>query len=1068
MPSNSSDVSALVNPQSALSSQFIHAGAGAGKTTKLIQTFLQFAKEFKLKNSRYPRVVLTTFTRKATQEVKERLLVSALSDSDDETNSATDSKNNYEIFEYINKKSQVHISTIHGLLSIYLSQNAERMKFPQDIKIIDAAQYERILRKQINALIKKNTEYLALIEQYSFLQLVELARDALNFKAQNKNFNFVQQEELSQISQQEQQAILAKIEKIFSLISSGANNAEKPLSDTWINYFDFLKNISQALKQHDENSFFELLEYTPAKPRWSNSTPPFDPVAHALIEELKNKDLVELFDSQEYIQKHQSLNQLFFQLINELFDSLNLYKRNTGELTIADLENLSLQLLELHPDTGVDFSNSWDYFMIDEYQDTSPLQVRILDQIIRDKPCFIVGDPQQSIYLFRGARSEVFTEKLNVMRSKNAKIHFLDINYRSEPSLMNFINQYFLYFSPQFKPMQPKPQIKKLSSEICDKKTLTTLNQDAFYIKGKNQVDAVLNHILFLLNCGVNPQDICVLSKSNSKLMDIAVKANKVSIPVQLQAATGFEEKREVIDLIAFNKFLNNPHDDENLVTLVRSPWFYMTDTDILTLSHSPLGRSHSLWTALLNLSLNLGSVENSTQQHRDCLIKYLELFDTAGAMHATKQFITESSFVSFSQFYDKTGKREANIFKFLISLAQAEKSLGFSLGLFLEEQFQSLQADLSSGSAEAQPVVQPDCVSLMTVHAAKGLQFKHVIIIGFSDLPTLSKIAKISFDDVTEKFSLAVLDENTSKHQASGWAFSVKEKFNQRELLENERVLYVAMTRAIESVSLIAEIGESEPNPKSWYKRSNWPVEFGDIVHVDPAAYRATSLNYADLELPQAVDIQVSHKARNKFSLQRTEEQSAEVTGDSVTDLIAGGSNKNSQEINYESTLANLKLAQKGSDLHRIFESLKYRNPEELVKNLNQADQQSVKFLLLQKDLDLKSLLKHGHNEWGFALKTKSKKTKLIKGQIDLWCELENEIHVLDYKTGSSRYSDKAFEQLAFYTMALSAMQMIASNKKIIHSVVYPVEGLIKQKSFIDFNNFQSTLSIEMKELFL
>ncbi|MEK6628885.1 MAG: UvrD-helicase domain-containing protein [Bdellovibrionota bacterium] len=1011
--------------QSAFRSQFICAGAGAGKTTKLIKTFLEFVKEFKLKNKRYPRVVMTTFTRKATQEVKERLLVTALN------------ANEKEIFEYINKKSFVHISTIHGLLSIFLTQYAEKMKFPQEIKIIDDLQHDKLLKKIINDLLKKSPEYMELLEQYSFLQLVALSGEALNFASQGKKFNFVQKKELEQIAKQRKSEIIEAIDKVFSLVKNAPAN--------WNEYFTFLKNAADFLRNNNEEGFFRVLENTPSKPRWSNAKPPFEPLAHDIIEDIKNNKLTDLFDTENFISKHQTLNSLFFKLINELSENMILHKRNTGELTIADLENLSLNLLEQYPETAIDFSDSWDYFMVDEYQDTSPLQVRILNQIIGDKPCFIVGDPQQSIYLFRGARSEVFEEKLKEMQTKKAEILFLETNYRSEPGLMRFINEYFSHFSQQFKAMLIKTQTEENNS-------LHKLQQDAFFIKSTSQVEATLSHIESLMKQGINPQDICVLSRSNKKLMDIAIKANNRAIPVQLQSAAGFEEKREILDLIAFLKFLNNPHDDENLVMLLRSPWFFLDDEIILQLAQSPLARNNSLWSALRNsdVALNVALKES--------LIKFLLLNDTVGCLQATKSFISEKQFVLFSEFYDKTGKREANIFKFLISLAQAEKGLGFSLGLFLDEQFQSLQTDLGSSNSEAQPVIQPNCVSLMTVHAAKGLQFKHVIVIGFADSPTLSNTKKISFDDVTQKFSLSVLNDETSKHQASGWATDIKTKFNQRELLENERVLYVAMTWAIESLSLVVEIDKRMPTEKSWYKKSNWPLEVGEIAG---DGYRAVSLSYTEASIPKIIDQNKKIKARSKFS--ETNQVSTDMK--SVTELISED-NKKTNTVNLENILINLKKAQKGSDLHRIFESLKYLGPNVLLKNLSEADQKNVSYLLEQKDLDLLNILQHGQSEWGFGLKTNAG-GKLIQGQIDLWAELESEIHVLDYKTGSSFYSEKAFEQLAFYTAALYTMKMISKNKKIIHSVVYPGEVLIKKLVFENYADFQKQLNPKIKELF-
>ena len=90
-------------------------------------------------------------------------------------------------------------------------------------------------------------------------------------------------------------------------------------------------------------------------------------------------------------------------------------------LTISDLENYSLRLIQSFPDAAHEFSQTWDFFMIDEYQDTSPLQVEILNRIVGEKPCFIVGDPQQSIYLFRGARSEVFDAKESELKSSASR-----------------------------------------------------------------------------------------------------------------------------------------------------------------------------------------------------------------------------------------------------------------------------------------------------------------------------------------------------------------------------------------------------------------------------------------------------------------------------------------------------------------------------------------------------------------------------------------------------------------------------------------------------------------------
>jgi hypothetical protein len=133
-------------------------------------------------------------------------------------------------------------------------------------------------------------------------------------------------------------------------------------------------------------------------------------------------------------------------------------------------------------------------------------------------------------------------------------------------------------------------------------------------------------------------------------------------------------------------------------------------------------------------------------------------------------------------------------------------------------------------------------------------------------------------------------------------------------------------------------------------------------------------------------------------------------------------------------------------------------------MQNLSSEDQVLVKYLLTQKELDLNQILTKGYNEWGFGLKTKS---KFIQGQIDLWAELPNEIHISDYKTGSPAYSDKAFEQLAFYTMALFSMKMVSVNKKIVHSVIYPVDKVVKIMTYENQADFNQKISPDILAIF-
>lgn len=1016
MQSRSSDV---VAP--ALQSQFIRAGAGAGKTRRLIHSFLDFAEEFRRQNDRLPRIIMTTFTRKATQEVKERLLVEALK------------RGQKDLFEYINKKSFVHISTIHGVLSLLLSQQSDRMRFPQDIKIVDDVQFARILKKQMNEVFKRHPEYIDLLETYSFSELVDLSKYALELKAQNHKLAYVTTDELRAAATQKKKHMIQLIDEIFRIATP-----EK----SWIGYFEYLGRIKISLEEGNDAEFAELLEEKMRKPMWKAEKPSLDPVAHEILENLREEYFKSAFDSEEYIRQHEQLNSLFDRYLNDLFKAQYEHKRRTGQLTIGDLESLSLQLIEQQPEAVREFADAWDFFMIDEFQDTSPIQVKILNELIGRKPCFVVGDPQQSIYLFRGARSEVFEQKQTEMTKSGARVDLLDTNYRSEPTLMNHINHLVSQISSrsagqasaQFQPMKIKP-------EALAQKTTPF---DTYFVRTGETAVGVIEQIRHLLYLGAQPQEICVLSRNNKALHQVAHRASEFGIPVQQQSAAGFEETREILDLMSFNRFLNNPHDDENFITLARSPWFYISDEQLLELADARKLTRSSYWSALSRSKL----AQKARAQH------YLDLFDLTGILQTTQQFIRESNFLSYSRYYDSSGRREANVFKYIASLAEAEKKSGFSLGLFLEEQFMSLQSDLGSGQGEAQPVEQPDCVTLMTIHASKGLQFKHVIVVGFNDTIQTTKVIRLAFSPDEQKYSLAAFDSTEQKIVPSRWAESIRSQLNERELQESERVLYVALTRAIESLTLVADT-EKKANKHSWSEKITWP-SVGESLHPDFKTYsvehNSTELTY---EKPKVSDIQ----ARPLFKDLPENQQKTQ----SITDLLqtTGVAMAKPQQ---ELQLMNLKKAQYGTDLHRIFESMKYIEMDILRKDLTANDQAAIDYMLAQKDLRLAELLKHGHNEWGFGLKTR---TRFIQGQIDLWAELPDEIHVLDYKTGSSFFSEKAFEQLGLYTMALLKMNQIPAGKKIVHSVVYPIEKTLKQKTFLNAAEFQQKLSPTIQDIF-
>lgn len=997
-----------LDSNTSFSSRFIRAGAGAGKTSTLIKTFFEFVEFYKSQNGKLPKIIITTFTRKATQEVKERLLHHAMN------------KGRQDLFQYINKKSLVHISTIHGVLSLMLSKNHDLLGLSSDIKVCDSKALYKMYYRELKSIFKVHAEYFDLLEQYNFKDLVTLATK-YHENASEHPINYVGQDLLFKARAQKIEMALANFDEILQVKPQVEDHK------TWGPYFTFIENFAKAFRAGDFAQAFEIYDNKASKPRFAQDKPLFDTGIHDLISHYfsSDSDFIASLDSDDFIATHEAVNSLFDQMAREFHNRISLKKKQSGQISINDLETLSLKLITDFPEEVQSFSSQYDYFMVDEYQDTSPLQVKILNALIDTKSQFTVGDPQQSIYLFRGARSEVFLEKEALSQQKNHDLIQLVTNYRSDHKLMHNLNDITTAFSKQFLPMIPK--------EITDKEN----DIQTYYVKTEDEYTGLINHIARLNKKGVQFGDMCILFNKNNDIFDFAKFALKNNTPVQSLIAAGFDRKREIIDLVSFLKFLVNPYDNLNLHILLRSPWFSISDEEIFSLRQS----HKSFWQQL----------KQSKHVDAKILTQYLQCYQQNGVLSALENFILESGFLVNSYLLDPTGKREANIYKFISNLKENIRSEQFLLNDFLSSQFGSFQEDLSSNLNESVALFSGNRVSIMTIHGSKGLQFKHVLLAGVGSRPKQTNIMQFMIDADTHLYSIPVLNPEM-KLSWSSWGKQQKRILNEKEYLEFERLFYVAITRAEKSISFIVETAK-KPASGSWHTKLDWPVTG---LH-QGEKYTQESLEYGIEVNP--IELDTVQKIEVKPKLEFTASASAAESGTvSVTELISTPDVLDLKQavkvpapVN-EKMIDHLNKAQKGTDLHRLFESTKYLSREHVLDKATPDEKSALMWLLNLKEIPFQQILDHGYAEWGFGLKTQ---LGTIQGQIDLWGRIENQIYILDYKTGSSIYSEKALSQLSRYAECLKKMNFIKPSDQIHLVVLYPFEEkiVVQQKAFADID---------------
>lgn len=1000
----------------------LRAGAGAGKTTTLTHLFLNYASDFKTKHQRFPRIVVTTFTRKATQELKERLLLLSLEQKRE------------DLFHYITNKSQVQISTIHGVLSLFLGRYGHRIGLSSDFKLLSGPQENLMRRKILRRLILSNTENESLLETYSFRQLETALQSYYENSFLHRNFRFITKDEFAVDLQKH----LAELEALRKQVS--AHILAETQQASWVKYAEGLQHFhlrvdvqeAQAALQSIKNFFAD----NPRKPSLSTKNPAVSSetgdMLASLVEHLKD-----LLDSPEYMpsywEEHDKKNQIFSNLAQEFTRDLFNTKVATGSISMSDLELLSLKLIHESPEACDSFAAEWDYWMIDEYQDTSPIQVALLKAMVGDRKSFVVGDPQQSIYLFRGARSEVFQEKVLLTHDSGGEVQEKLVNYRSTPRLLHFINHYFLNSSDQFAAMEPAPGKSPgvLENPVAQ---LRLIEKGGASPGLSEETQAALERIQELLALGADAEKICVLSRTRNALETLAKAAEAYGVPVQIHVAGGFYERREVLDTLSLLKFLINPHDNLNFLSCLRSPWLQIPDQEILTYCHS---QSHSFWSQALK------TVTEVDSRHPVMLLKkYLQLSQGLGYSFVLRRMMVELGLLDYVQKLDPTGRREANLWKLIANLFEQERTPGFNFLDFLEGLQETPDVDGGGEDSDATPVIAPRRVNLMTIHASKGLQFDHVLLLGMTSKPRLSHSELFSVDEDQGQWSLSLMNEEERKIQPSRLAIQVKEKFNQRELQEHLRVLYVALTRAKESLTLL---WAGKPEKNSW--AASCPLNLVAGVHQEP------DFSYAVLEGSFLPQIQTRDELKYQTDPGPWKAPSAESQHQTlaVTRLISAENESAAKSPSLPASVLQKALAKayRGTEAHRIFESLKYTPLETMLEHIEDEElQEAVHFISETTEIPLLEIIQQGHVEWGFSFQHQD---LWIQGQIDLWGVVNNEVWIVDYKTGSSEFAATAFEQLKAYTWALAKMKFIAKDAKVHLAVVYPFEKKIKTERNID-----------------
>ena len=446
--------------------------------------------------------------------------------------------------------------------------------------------------------------------------------------------------------------------------------------------------------------------------------------------------------------------------------AVEVYKKYQEKLRINnsvdfdDLLMLPIVLFKNSPDILEYYQERFKYILIDEYQDTNRVQY-ILTKMLAAKynNICVVGDPDQSIYGFRGSN---YKNILNFEHDyKNTKVILLEQNYRSTKTILNAANSV----------------IK--NNKARKDKNLWTDNNEGDKIKykrcsdEKEEANYVVKSIKKLIDSGVPREDIAILYRTNAQSRTIEEAFLRENIPYKVVGSFYFYNRKEIKDLISYLKLIYNTDDDVSLNRIINVPKRGIGTKTISNLTLKASTNSTSMFDAIdSGKELEFKNIINSIKEKSDNL-SLTELVDLVLELSGMKKELENEKTL------EAEGRLE-NLEEFKSITRNFENEYGtISLSEFLDEI--SLVSDIEEHKN------QTDVVTLMTVHSAKGLEFNYIFIVGF--------------------------EEGIFPHSLS--------LFDNNEIEEERRLCYVAITRAKKKLELVNSkrrmlFGNDSMNPPS------------------------------------------------------------------------------------------------------------------------------------------------------------------------------------------------------------------------------------------------------------
>ena len=441
----------------------------------------------------------------------------------------------------------------------------------------------------------------------------------------------------------------------------------------------------------------------------------------------------------------------FMKNVAEIYEYYQKYLKKNSVLDFDDLMLKTIVLFEKHPEVLAIYQNKFEYIHVDEYQDTNVIQYKLIKMLSEiHKNICIVGDDDQSIYSWRGACSDNI---INFEKDyEDVEVIFLDQNYRSNSTILDAANAVIKNNTDR------KDKALWSENKGGDKITVYSAAND------KDETDDIAKKILDLKAQGIDYKDIAILYRANYLSRSMENSCMAFGIPYKLIGSLKFLQRQEIRDLLAYMNVIVNKNDEFSLRRIINVPKRGIGASSMAKIDNYAEQYGLSLFEALKNIDMIGVSKKIITNIH--LLTQLIEKYSQ------TEQYLIEDLIVGIykDSGYESMLKESADAYaesrieniSELVSSAKQFSSMNDNLIDFISEM--SLTSDADDENED-------DSVVLSTVHAAKGLEYRVVFIMGLE-----------------ENLFPSIRDAESSEDERN-------------KMEEERRLAYVAITRAKEKL---------------------------------------------------------------------------------------------------------------------------------------------------------------------------------------------------------------------------------------------------------------------------